>query len=185
MRRGRVPLSAARRGKPVVTVAVSHPHSPMQRSGAQSRSPNAVLAYAGSVVSPRNSRYGYGSSRALEGAEPPPSCAAFIAASPWHASQGAARRSRRRGGRTPSTTCSERQASRLELMSPFLTAAASHAVRIGQSPTRRPCAAERSQARPRSSGYPSWCNRLCRGCRRRSCRIARTSSDRSPARRAG
>src|SRR5271155_251221 len=51
-----------RLGRPAVTVAPAHDHSPTQRSAAQSLRPNAVLAYPGSVVSPRNSKYGCGSS---------------------------------------------------------------------------------------------------------------------------
>ena len=48
--------AGVRNGRPVVTFAPSQANSPTQRSGAQSRNPNAVLAYEGSVVSPRNNR---------------------------------------------------------------------------------------------------------------------------------
>src|SRR5262249_6290468 len=44
------------------TVASGSAYSPTHFSGAQSRSPNAVFAYGASVVSPRNSRYGLGTS---------------------------------------------------------------------------------------------------------------------------
>src|SRR5690606_35000999 len=51
-------------GSPVLTVAPAQANSPMQRARAQSRRPNAVLAYTGSSMSPRNSRYGQGSASA-------------------------------------------------------------------------------------------------------------------------
>ena len=43
-------------GLPRLGPAEALAHSPTQRSGIQSRRPNAVLANAGSVASPRNSR---------------------------------------------------------------------------------------------------------------------------------
>src|SRR6185436_16167433 len=62
----RAPRAAAsagfRRGRPVDTVADGNAYSPTHFSGAQSRSPSAVFAYGTSVVSPRNSRYGLGTS---------------------------------------------------------------------------------------------------------------------------
>ncbi len=52
----RAGFAAVSRGNPVVTVPPPQESSPMQRSRAQSRRPNAVLAYVGSVTSPRKSR---------------------------------------------------------------------------------------------------------------------------------
>src|SRR6185369_10583305 len=49
-----------KRGSSSVTVPSEQDHSPTQRSRAQSRRPKAVLAYVGSVTSPRNNRYGCG-----------------------------------------------------------------------------------------------------------------------------
>src|SRR5262245_42264612 len=53
-------------GRPAVTVACDSAYSPTHFSRAQSRNPNAVFAYGASVVSPRNSRYGLGTSTVSE-----------------------------------------------------------------------------------------------------------------------
>src|SRR5688572_30788155 len=53
-------------GRPVVTVAPGNAYSPTHFSGAQSRRPKAVFAYGASVMSPRNSRYGPGTSTVID-----------------------------------------------------------------------------------------------------------------------